>query len=251
MIVDQKQGNIPPMNAVVRAITGGKGFPMSIVLEASASPVYDLSDEKAWTDIINLLRPYVQRLVYSAHVIRWRGQEEDIVEDILQETARRMIEYSRRAEQGAVLPISAPERLSVTIARNYCRDIQQRERRFLDLHTDSYASVSFARDYEMSPLDIAIEHVYQERIFAQLAHEIVRLPPKQRRALLIDLANRMDFNTQLTPLQKAFLTEGIDLKAYRIPHSTNATERARYASLLSLAYRRVGACMRESASWSS
>jgi len=68
---------------------------------------------------------------------------------------------------------------------------------------------------------------------------------KQRKALLIDLANRMAFDTELTPLQKAFRAEGMDLRTYQCPPPTNPAERARHIALASLAYKRIASCMRK------
>ena len=50
-------------------------------------------------------------------------------------------------------------------------------------------------------LDIATEKVYQQELFSVLADEINRFPRKQRTVLLIDLAQRMSFDTEPVPLQ--------------------------------------------------
>src|SRR5207248_3697568 len=88
-------------------------------------------------------------------------------------------------------------------------------------------------------LESVTEHVYQESLFKLLAHEIANFPEKQRRALLIDLANRVCFDTQPTPLQRAFLEEGIQLEHYRQPLPADPLGRSRHVSLLNHAYRRV------------
>jgi hypothetical protein len=62
---------------------------------------------------------------------------------------------------------------------------------------------------------------------------------KQRIALLIDLANRMDFDVRPTPLQKAFLEVGIRLQDYQQPIPKVPVERSRHASNTSLAYKRI------------
>jgi RNA polymerase sigma factor (sigma-70 family) len=218
---------------------------MSTALHTYASPVYDLRSEKTWVDLINWLHSYVRYLVYSAHVPRWHGQEEDIVEDIVQETARRIIAYAQRAEHGEVLPIYSPKHMIAMIARNYCIDMQRRDRRLQHSPSDTSTPEYFPKGDQMSLLELATEHISQEEIFARLAHEIVHFPKKQRQALLVDLANRMHFDTQLTSLQKAFLMEGIDLKAYQLPLPADSTERGRQAALASLAYKRVAKCMHE------
>jgi hypothetical protein len=72
-----------------------------------------------------------------------------------------------------------------------------------------------------------------------LAREIAKFPYKQRNALLIDLANLTCFDEAPLPLQEAFLTVDIQLRDYQQPLPENAVERARHASLLHQAYKRV------------
>lgn len=79
-----------------------------------------------------------------------------------------------------------------------------------------------------------------EQVLEWIAHEIVHFPLKQRQAILIDLANRMHFGAEPTPLQTAFLQVGIDLQEYRLSLPTDPIERSRHASLLSYAYKRLG-----------
>lgn len=205
---------------------------------------YDLDSEKMWRDLISLLRTRAHYFVYSAHVVYWHGIEEDIVEDIVQETARRVIVRIRQAEHGEKFPIYSLQHMIVVIARNYCIDLRRRDRKLQRVPSNDFTeSFSTTGDYE-SPLEIATEHVYQEELFFLLVHEIVRFPPKQRKALLIDLANRMRFDTELTPLQRAFLAQGIDLRLYRQPLPQDQKERARQVALTSLAYKRVATCIR-------
>lgn len=218
---------------------------MAIALQTRADSACDPHDENEWADLISVLRPRVRYIVYSAHIVYWYGQEEDIVEDIVQETACRIIERAQQVERGEVLPVYALERIMVVIARNYCIDLWRRDRRLQHAVSDDSPGISVIEHDRSSPLEIATNHVYQEELFMKLAHEIAHFPPKQRRALLIDLANLMHFDAELTPLQKAFLAEGIDLRAYQQPLPTDPTERSRQASLTSLAYKRVGICMRE------
>jgi DNA-directed RNA polymerase specialized sigma24 family protein len=215
---------------------------MAIALQVHAASVYDLQDEQMWADMINALRPRVRRFVYTTHSAYWHEQEEDIVDDIVQETACRIIERIREIECGKAQPVYALEGFMTVTARNYCTDLEQHDRRLQRLD-DSSPIFPVERDRQ-SPFEIAIERIYQEELFARLAHEVARFPAKRRRALLIDLAKRMHFDTESTPLQQAFLAEGIDLWAYRQPRPGDSTERTRQASLTSLAYKQIGRCMR-------
>jgi RNA polymerase sigma factor (sigma-70 family) len=219
---------------------------MATDLHTSASDTNDLHSEKTWTDLIGILRPYARYFVYSAHVGYWYGQEEDIIEDVVQETVCRILERSQQAERGEASPIYSLEHMSVRIARNYCIDKVRRDCRLqLTFSIDYILEGPFSRVDEMNPFEKAIEHVYQEELFARLAQVIAQFPMKQRRALLIDLANRMYFDIQPTPLQEAFIAEGIDLRLYQQPLPNDVTERTNQTALVSLAYKRVGMLMRD------
>jgi hypothetical protein len=96
-----------------------------------------------------------------------------------------------------------------------------------------------SNDLNTQLFEAITEHMYQETLLALLAHEIARFPTKQRNALLTDLANLMCFDTQATPLQKAFAEVGVDLRQYQHPLPTNPRERNQHISILSYAYKRV------------
>ncbi len=158
----------------------------------------DLSSEITWRNLTLSLGSFARSLVYSFHVPSWRGQEEDIIEDIVQETARRIIERIQKAERGEADPVQSLPKMITIIAQNY-----------------------------------------QEQLLTQVAREIANFPKKQRKALLIDLANRMYFDKQPTPLQKAFLEAGIQLEQYRQPLPKDIQERNQHASLLNHANKRI------------
>jgi hypothetical protein len=128
--------------------------------------------------------------------------------------------------------------MMIVIAQNYCKDLKRSDRRLSRMQDDASETVVDVDEQEHT-LDEVTEQVYQELIFMAIAHEIANFPDKQRKALLIDLANRMYFDTGATPLQKAFLREGIQLKQYQQPLPADPRARSRHAATLSYAYRRV------------
>lgn len=208
----------------------------------SSVPVYDAKSSSTWQELYPSLRALIRRQIYSYRLPLWSGQEDEIVEDILQETSRRIFEYALKAEMGRALPIYQFEHMVIVTACNYCKDLRRRDRRFKRLAADTSISVE---ENVMCNLDqthlseAATESVYQEGLFALLAQEIAAFPSKQRQALLADLASLMSFEEQLTSLQKAFLDAGIRLEEYRELLPSNEKERQRYASLLYHAYKRV------------
>jgi len=208
---------------------------------SNASPS-NTSFEATWRELCPRLLLLTRRLVYSFRIPSWRGQEDDVVEDIVQETARRIIERAQKAENGEAPPIHMFERMVITIASNYCKDIRRRDCRLIRLTEDTYSPdirdlISDRDNVDLS--EEATESLYQEALFRLLAQEIIKLPNKQRKALLIDLANRMCFETQPTPLQKAFLDVGIHLQEYQQPLPNSSQERRRYAAILHCAYKRI------------
>src|SRR5258707_9500949 len=123
---------------------------------------YDDTFECAWTEFYPTLLSFTRHLVYSRRIPSWRGQEDDIVNDIVQETARRIFERIQKSARGEATPIQIFERMVIVTARNYCHDLLRRDVRlirftpydggyeFYDAHSDIY------RDLD----EEATEHVY-------------------------------------------------------------------------------------------
>jgi len=207
----------------------------------------DGSSDITWSKLYASLWPFVRYLVYSFHVSSWQGQEEDLIEDIVQDTVRRVLERSRKAERGEAAPIQSLHNMVMVVASNYCKDLRRSDHKLSRIPSDDYAQNTYSyacthaksKDEQVSFSDSATEHVFQESLFVLLAHEIANFPDKQRHALLIDLANRMSFDSDPTPLQKAFLNEGINLRHYKQPLPDDPRERTQQTSLLNHAYKRI------------
>jgi len=195
----------------------------------------DVSSANVW-DAHLMLQSFARYLVNYFKVPSWRGQEEDIVEDIVQETTRRFIERSRKAESGDATAIRSMKNMMMAIAYNYYRDLKRRDRRLFRMPAYSI----YAGPVEQTHmLESVVEQVYHERLFTLIAREVRYFPERQREALLIDLANRMSLDTSPTPLQLAFLKAGIQLHQYRRPLPTDPKERGRHGALLTHAYKRL------------
>ena len=212
---------------------------MSKDMHYHEAPCSNQVSDVNWREYYPWLLPIARRFVYFYHIPCWYGQEEDIAEDVAQETMLRMLKRIRQSQQGTALPIRSLQSMATTIARNYTLDLRRHDRRtvLLSQYTDIEMELS-ACEHE-SPSETATQQIFQEWVFLQIAREINRLPRKQRCAILIDLANHMDFDDQPTPLQMAFLAEGISLQDYQQLLSKDSIERARHSSLLSLAYKRI------------
>ncbi len=201
---------------------------------------YDVNSDATWSKLYPELRSLAKHMVNSFSVPSWKGQQDDVIEDIVQETTRRLIEYSRKAECGEATPIHSPQYMMVIIARNYCQDLRRHDRRLFHIQAHDYTlQVSGEMSLVAHPLELVTDKVHHEVLFKLIAKEVSSFPSKQRRALLIDLANRMSFDGHPTPLQKAFQEVGIQLQQYQQPLPLNPQERSRHISLLNHAYKRI------------
>ncbi len=213
---------------------------MTLHPHSSGSLRCETSSDGIWINLYSFLPFYAKRLVYSSGISSWRGQEDDIVEDIVQETIIRVLKCIRRTECGEGAPIGSPKALSIVIAHNYYEDLRRRDKRLLRSKSDECSSgVDVVLHSQFDPSELAINNLFREWLYIKLSQDIVKFPDKQRRALLVDIANLMHFDEKPTPLQQAFLNQKIRLQDYQQPLPVNSVERTRHASLVSLAYRRV------------
>jgi hypothetical protein len=203
--------------------------------------------EAFWDWLYPELLSVARYLVRTSPLPCWHGQEEDVAADIVQETVRRMIDRALKAQRGEASSIQSIKQMAITVVYNYYRDLKRHDHRLSSLEKMdqgmffSYLDCSrFAPDAtEEVLLDVVVEKVTQEDLFALLASEIEHFPLKQKRALLVDLANRMSFDTEPTSLQEAFLAVGIELRHYRQPKPADPAFQTRQISLRSQAYKRV------------
>jgi len=212
---------------------------MNTFLHLPDATAKELSED-CWLSLYNRLQTLATHWVYNAHLNSWCGQEDDVAWDIVLVAIERTFQYSLHARNNGIAIFSL-ERLSVTIAKNYYRDLLRKEYRLVHFdQEDSSPGYQISLCNLVDPSEIAFDIVYMEWLFTQIANVVVTFPDGTRTALLIDLASRMHFDdAEPTPLQRAFLEVGIQLKDYQglIPDEPRA--RSRYASLLSVAYKRL------------
>jgi DNA-directed RNA polymerase specialized sigma24 family protein len=200
----------------------------------------ELGSDAFWINLYSFLRPLVKHLVYSSGISSWHGQEEDLAEDVVQETIVRVLKVIRRAENGECTQIASPKALSIVIARHYYEDLRRRDKRLLRSTTNEHLlEANGVQQNHVDPSELALNNIFQEWLYVKFSLEAVKFSQKQRIALLVDLANRMDFSLEPTPLQKAFLDVGIQLQDYQQPLPKDPVERSRIASNTSLAYKRT------------
>jgi len=191
-----------------------------------------------WENCYQQLYKQVRRMVYHMRLPRWEGEEEDVIWDIVQESMRKIYEYTLRAEQGEEKPVQELENLLYVTALNCLRGRRRREKKLCTESAYFLPSLS-GPDTRAHLSELATENVYQEGLFYLVAENIAHFPPKQRGALLMDLASRMAFGKEPTTLQAAFRAQDIRLEDYLRDQSDDREERSRHAALLYQANQRL------------
>jgi hypothetical protein len=203
-------------------------------------PVCDLYDEIRWTSLYYLLLSLVNRWVYSANISIWPGQERDVIWDIVLVAIQRTFEYAAKVQKKGKA-VTSLESLAVTIARNYYRDLLRKERRVVRFDQEPVSPGNEMNLYNLvDPSELAFDTMYSSWLFTKIAYAVAGFPQGARNALLIDLASRMSFEDgEPTALQLAFLNVGIRLQDYQDLLPVNPIAKSRYASQLSIAYKRL------------
>jgi len=159
--------------------------------------------------------------------------------DITQEIICQALEYACKI----AAPIQSMDHLLMVIAQHYSKDVRRRECRLVPSTWGQKMTCLALEDRDqMHVSEQAIENAHNERLFQKLAGEFACFPTKQRQAVFWELASRMSFDDEPTPLQAIFLAFGNHLEKYRAPRLVTQKEHNQYTSLLRAAHRRL-ACI--------
>ena len=211
---------------------------METCLQLSTPAIGELNSDALWATLYLLLLPFAKRWVYASNTFSWIGQEADVAWDIVLVTIQRTYEYTIKAQHENI-PIASLQRLSITIAKHYFQDLRRKDCRLQPLNRDGYSQVERSIHDETNIAEVVLDKIHEEWLFHELAKEIAAYPPKMRRAMLIDIAMRMEFDSQPTSLQDAFLDVGIRLQEYQNLLPADTAAKARHSSLVSLGYKRI------------
>lgn len=197
-------------------------------------------NDQQWSELYIWLLPLALGWVWNADVPLWQGQQQDIAEEIAQEAVLRTFHYHQRAEKGEVRPIATLKPFSRTIAHNYFRDLRRKDRRVTRLSSPSLQGTTTTKSGSLvDPSQIAIEHLILQSVLITAARAIPKLPPRQRQALLKDLAGAAVFDEHPEVLEQALAENGIQLCDYYKRSSCSPVERKQDAALRYLAYKRL------------
>jgi DNA-directed RNA polymerase specialized sigma24 family protein len=196
-----------------------------------------LYDEGFWKALYDKLRKPVATFVRRYKIPPWTGQEDDMVDDIIQETVMRL--YKKfLASPDEVFSIQNMEAFAYTVAQRYCLDLRRKDKRLTRLPQEGneVEMRAFRPDDELTKV---LEAMTMHTILTDAARIITNIPTKQRRAILVDLARLNDFTETPTPVEQAFAEAGIQLGEYRHLFPQSQPERSRHNALVSLGYRRL------------
>jgi DNA-directed RNA polymerase specialized sigma24 family protein len=169
----------------------------------------------------------------------WLGQEQEIAEDIVQNSLEKIVRYVQQTQARGV-PICSFEHLGLVITRHCFFDMRRRDLRLRHFSPDGEGgSEQLALDHLVDPSQEAEEKMYEEWLLAASAQTIAAFSLKLRLAILADLANRSYFDAEPSVLQQAFLAADIHLQDYQRAPSSDPAERGRQSALRSLAYKRI------------
>ncbi len=214
-------------------------------LSSSPTSDYGYCNEQLWSDLYTALEPAIRSWVYSSNVPRWRGQEQDLAEDILQETVVRIFCYAQQAEQEEVKEIRHITRFGRTIAYRHFVDLRRKALNLTCLEAVDGTERGAIAPWMAcdDPAEEVTECLWLTSLFVMVGTLVASFPRGQRTALLVDLAKRVDLLEDDSPLQNAFAQAEIKLQDYLQYLPRTQRERARQTALLSVAYRRLRATL--------
>lgn len=183
--------------------------------------------ESIWRSIYETLAPSVRGLVYSSSIPSWHGQENEIADDIVQETLSRVVGCLVVQRKGDSSDESMIGWLSMSIADELLREQRLLEKRITHLNT---------LEEQKEEVDGSEE---VREMFEWIIQEICQLPSNQQRALLVDLANQIGMDEAPVAFLEALQEKGIHLSDYQQPLIFSLNERRRTNELASYAYKNL------------
>src|SRR5258706_395011 len=143
-----------------------------------------ISDDERWTELYHRLRPLAKVWAYSAGVATWKGQENDIAEDIVQVALLKIFQYFNSCRANGTA-IGSLEHLSLVIAKHSFLDMRRRELRFQRLsYSTNVPSEQISLERLTDPSQEAEEKLYEEWLLAASATTITAFSTKLRAAIL-------------------------------------------------------------------
>jgi RNA polymerase sigma factor (sigma-70 family) len=203
-------------------------------------PAFEYDDDASWFTLYSWLKFQVRNWVYTSHTLRWQGEEEETIEDIVSEAIMHILDRIHKANSGEADPIKSLYGFARQVAHNYFIDLLRRDRKSLRLSQltadgEDAAIKLFLVDIE----EAVLKAVCDEQFFKLLGQQIVTLPKRQKEAVLRDHARLMENMVDPAPLLHAYQKVGIQLNDYCNYATLSLSEKRRHSALLHIAYKRL------------
>ena len=224
---------------------------MNTTTSLHSTQVYMPTTPEEWQTLSKTLLAYIKNYLYTLSIVHWHGNEVDLAEDVLQETYVRALQFTHKNTTHESAPsINNFEAFCKTVAQRYILDLRRRDKRLVasiddDHFTITHASALLSDD----PVELAIEHIDVYSSMIMFSQAILRLPEVQRTSILVDLAQKTDFDDECpSPLEVAMTFVGIPLRLYNRNLPSDPVLRSRHNASLSIAYRRLRLAFQNTAS---
>lgn len=201
----------------------------------------DYTNETLWENLSTVLKPRIKSWIRTHTLPSWRGQEDDIADDILQDTLEKLWRTFLKAEKGIGRAIEALERFAFRTARNCCIDRWRKDRRLLRLDDGDHSyEDQISRTQYVDPEEIVVDKEYEHWRCSEVSLHVLSFSPKSQLALLIEFASKLTGRGEPAgPLQRALLARGVDLNYYRRDMPADPKLKGRHASLVSQGYKKL------------
>ncbi len=187
-----------------------------------------------WCTLNKTLLSHIRYNLCKYNTTHWMGSEQELAEDVLQETYTRVLHFAQSDEDQECTPlIKNFEALCKTIATRYILDLRRKDKRLVgSLDNTKFSITHETISMSDDPATLAVEDITLYTHMFTFSQIVKRFPD--------NLARSADFDDEYPrPLERAMWSVGISLREYycELPH--DPILRSRHNALVCLAYRRL------------
>jgi len=203
-------------------------------------PAFEYDDDGSWSALSYWLESHVRNWVYTSDLPCWKGEEEAMVEEIVDETVMHILERINKVSTHGAKPIVYLYSFARRTAFHCFIDLVRKDHRKIRLSQIADGSEKSVIEDNLPSMEETVhERLSREQLFDILAREIIHFPKKQKEAILRDQAKLIDIMPDPMPLLRAYQNVGIQLQDYGNYSLMSCAEKRRHSSLLHYAYQRL------------
>lgn len=197
-------------------------------------------DQNFWAELRQKLTRYVGKLVRNGSLYAWRGQEEDVIADIVSEAIVQTYDRVEQANRGEAPVVLSIEAFSKTCAYHCFINAVRKDNRIIRLPqlNDTPWEVRLEEN-SIDYIGQVDNKLFNRGLFMCIVETLQNFPKKRQRAFLIDMA-RLAMADKMHPfLRQAFQEAGFHLADPQYHRPSDERERNKITSLTSLAYKQL------------